>query len=162
MLEIDEALRKQIDSILRRYPQKQAAMLPVLHLMQEEFGSISDDAIRAAAKVLEVPPAMVYGVVSFYTLFKRPWEGRHTIWVCSTLPCALKGAKRIYEHLKEKLHVDEKDPTTSDRVFTLKKQECLAACEKAVCVQIDDDYHINVTPDMLDGIVDALRAQERA
>ncbi|HLG43245.1 MAG TPA: NAD(P)H-dependent oxidoreductase subunit E [Planctomycetota bacterium] len=159
MLEIDAALRKEIDQILARYPAKEAGMLPVLYAMQNRFGSISDDVIDATAKVIDVPPAKVYGVISFYTLFKRPGEGRHTIWVCSTLTCALMGAKRVHQHLCDKLRVD-KSGTSPDRLFTVKKQECLAACDRAVCVQIDDDYHYNVTPAVLDGLIEAIRGQE--
>lgn len=157
MLEVDEALRKQIDEVLARYPERRAGMLPVLHLLQERFGSVSDDVIRLAARILDVPPAKVYGVVSFYTLFKRPWEGRHTVWVCSTLPCALLGAKAIHEHLRRKLRVD-RDGTSPDRLFTLKKQECLGACDQAVCVQIDDDVHFRVTPEKLDALLESKRA----
>jgi NADH-quinone oxidoreductase subunit E len=161
MVEIDESLRKEIDQILSRYPVKEAGMLPVLYALQSRFGAISDEAIEVAARTLDVPPAKVYGVLSFYTLFKRPGEGKHTVWVCSTLTCALFGAKRIHRHLCERLKVD-KNGTSPDRLFTVKRQECLAACEQAPCVQIDDDYHYKVTPEMLDGLIEALRAQEKA
>lgn len=160
MLQLDAELRKQIDEIIARYPVRRAAMLPILHLFQERFGSISDEVIQSVAEILEVPPAAVYGVISFYVLFKRPWEGRHVIWVCATLPCALAGAERLYDHLKEKLKVDETG-TSPDRLFTLKKQECLAACDRAVCVQIDEDYYFNMDPGKIDRIVDELRAREK-
>jgi NADH-quinone oxidoreductase subunit E len=160
MVELDDSLRKQIEEIVSAYPQRQAGMLPVLHLMQERFGAISDDVIRTTAEVLGVSAAKVYGVITFYTLFKRPWEGKHVIWVCSTLPCALQGSEKLYDLLKDKLKVDETG-TTPDGLFTLKKQECLGACEKAVCVQVDDEYHFNVTPEVIDKILDEIRAKEQ-
>jgi NADH-quinone oxidoreductase subunit E len=158
MRELGPSVRKRIDQLLTRYPVRQAAMLPVLHLMQEVYGSISDEAVEQTASILQVPPAAVYGVVSFYTLFKRPWEGKHTIWICATLPCALGGAERVFDRCKKILGV-EKDGTTADRLFTLKKQECLAACDKPVCVQIDDDYYFNQSPETIGPLIETLRDQ---
>jgi NADH-quinone oxidoreductase subunit E len=156
MKELTAEAQRRADWIVSRYPVRQAAMLPILYLLQEVYGSVSDEAITHAAKLLQVPPATVYGVLSFYTLFKRPWEGKHTIWVCSTLSCALAGSEKLFDHCRAALGV-RKDQTTPDKLFTLKKQECLGACDKAVVVQIDDDYYFNVTPEVIDKIIDDLR-----
>lgn len=159
MRELSVDAQRRVDWLLTRYPVRQAAMLPILYLLQDVYGSVSDEAIVHAAKIIGVPPATVYGVLSFYTLFKRPWEGKHVIWVCSTLSCALGGSERLFDHCQAKLGV-RKDGTTPDRLFTLKKQECLGACDKAVCVQIDDDYQFNMTPDAMDRIIDDIRDRE--
>lgn len=159
MKELTAEQQKRVDWLLSRYPVRRAAMLPILYLMQDVYGSVSDDAVVHCSKIIECPPATVYGVLSFYTLFKRPWEGKHVIWVCATLSCALGGAERVFDHCRAVLGVN-KDGTTSDKLFTLKKQECLGACEKAVVVQIDDDYYFNVTPDVMDKIIEDIRERE--
>jgi NADH-quinone oxidoreductase subunit E len=156
MKELAEPVQKKIDWVVSRYPIRQAAMLPILYIMQEVYGSISDDAILHASKILQVPPATVYGVFSFYTMFRRPWEGKHTVWVCSTLSCALAGSEKLFDHCRAKLGC-KKDGTTPDRMFTVKKQECLGACDKAVVVQIDDDYYFNQTPESLQAVLQKVR-----
>lgn len=157
---LSEDRRKELDHLFSRYPTRQAAMLPVLYLMQEEYGSLTDDAIHHAAELLDVSPAKVRGVASFYTLFRMPWEGRHTIWVCSTLSCALRGSERVFDHLKETLGV-RAGGTTKDGFCTLKKQECLGACDYAPVVQLDDEYLLNVTPESIDRAIENLRRREK-
>lgn len=117
---------QRIEWTLTRYPNRRAALLPILHLLQADQGSITDECVFEAAKICEVSPAWVYGVLSFYTLFKRPWEGRTTVWVCSTIACALNGSDRLYDYLKEALRCGP-DGVSADGRYTLKKQECLAA-----------------------------------
>lgn len=139
-VEFSQATLQKINEIVSRYPKKEAAMLPVLYLAQEEFGYLGDEAIGYIAEVMQVPRARVYGVVTFYTMLNRKPIGRHHIQVCRTLPCALKGAEKITSLLKSKLGI-QLGETTPDGKFTLSEVECLASCGTAPMMQINDDYY---------------------
>ena len=147
---------REFDDILTRYPNKMAATIPVLHLCQEQNGWISDDVIDFVASRLEVSTGHVKGVVTFYTLFNQHPVGKHTVYVCRTLSCALRGADDILHHCEKKLgvHVGE---TTKDGRITLRTAECLAACGQAPMIQVDKTFHENLTKGDVDRILDGLR-----
>ena len=147
---------KKFEETVNRYPKKEAAMLPVLCLAQQEFGYLGEEAIAYVAKILEQPPARVHGVVSFYTMLNMKPVGRHHIQVCRTLPCALRGAAKITGFLKQKLGV-ELGQTTSDKRFTLSEVECLASCGTAPMMQINDDYYENLTEAKVTEILESLK-----
>jgi len=146
---------KTFDEILSRYPNKQAALIPLLHLCQEQNGWVSGDVILFAAKRLELETAHVTGVVTFYTLFNKEPVGEHQVWVCRTLSCALRGADAILERCEKKLGVHAGE-TTRDGKVTLRTAECLAACGQAPMIQVDKEFHENLTVEALDGILDRL------
>jgi NADH-quinone oxidoreductase E subunit len=139
-----------------RYPQKEAAMLPVLYLAQREFGYLSEEAIAYVAKLMGQSPARVQGVVSFYTMLNMRPIGRHHIQVCRTLPCALGGAEKITGFIKQKLGIDV-GQTTADGRFTLSEVECLASCGTAPMMQINDNYYENLTEAKVTQILDSLK-----
>ncbi len=147
---------KKFEETVNRYPKKEAAMLPVLCLAQQEFGHLGEEAIAYVAKILEQPPARVHGVVSFYTMLNMKPVGRHHIQVCRTLPCALRGAEKITGFLKQKLGI-ELGQTTSDKRFTLTEVECLASCGTAPMMQINDDYYENLTEAKVTEILESLK-----
>ena len=147
---------KKFEETVNRYPKKEAAMLPVLYLAQQEFGHLGEEAIAYVAKILEQPPARVHGVVSFYTMLNMKPIGRHHIQVCRTLPCALCGAEKITGFLKQKLGI-ELGQTTSDKRFTLTEVECLASCGTAPMMQINDDYYENLTEAKVTEILESLK-----
>lgn len=155
-LEFSQETLKKFQETVSRYPKKEAAMLPVLYLAQEEFGHLSPEAIDYIAKVMELPPAHVYGVVTFYTMLNMKPIGRHHIQVCRTLPCALMGSEKITTLLKAKLgiHVGE---TTPDGKFTLSEVECLASCGTGPMMQINNDYYENLSEEKVEEILQALK-----
>jgi NADH-quinone oxidoreductase subunit E len=155
-VEFSPATLKKFEETVNRYPKKEAAMLPVLCLAQQEFGYLGEEAIAYVAKILEQPPARVHGVVSFYTMLNMKPVGRHHIQVCRTLPCALRGAAKITGFLKQKLGV-ELGQTTSDKRFTLSEVECLASCGTAPMMQINDDYYENLTEAKVTEILESLK-----
>ncbi|MFW5876682.1 MAG: NADH-quinone oxidoreductase subunit NuoE [Myxococcota bacterium] len=152
---------KKVDELLQRYPSKRAALLPVLWLCQEQNGWVSPDVIAFVAERMGLSTAAVKGVVTFYTMFHEEPVGEHVVWVCRTLSCEVRGARTIQEHLEKRFgcHVGE---TSKDGKFTLLKAECLAACGQAPMVQIDDQYHENLTLETLDALIDRLEADTRA
>jgi NADH-quinone oxidoreductase subunit E len=147
---------EKFNDIVARYPKKEAAMLPVLYLAQQEFGHIGPEAIDYVAKLMGQAPARVYGVVSFYTMFNMKPIGRHHIQVCRTLPCALRGAEAVTASIKQKLGI-EPGQTTPDGRFTLSEVECLASCGTAPMMQIDDDYYESLTEQKIDEILRSLK-----
>jgi NADH-quinone oxidoreductase E subunit len=147
---------KEFDRIVARYPQKNAAMLPVLYLAQKEFGYISSEVMEYVAEIMGVPVARVLGVVTFYTMFNMKPIGRHHIQVCRTLPCALAGSERITAAIKDKLKIDIGE-TTPDGRFTLSEVECLASCGTAPMMQVNDDYYENLTEKSVGEILDRLK-----
>ncbi|MBI4607425.1 MAG: NADH-quinone oxidoreductase subunit NuoE [Candidatus Rokubacteria bacterium] len=137
------------------YPDKRAALLPVLCLAQEAFGYISLEVEEYVASLFGLAPAHVHEVVTFYTLFFTTPKGRHVISVCHNLTCHLLGAPRLLAHLKEKLGVDVGETTDDGRV-TLLAVECLCACEMAPMMQVDDRYEGNLTAEKIDRILEGL------
>jgi NADH-quinone oxidoreductase subunit E len=146
---------RKLQEILERYPTKMAATLPLLHLCQEQEGWVSDEAMDFVSKKLDVSPAHVKGVVTFYTLYNQKPVGKHQVWVCRTLPCALRGAYDVLHHCEKRLGIHAGE-TTPDGKVTLRTAECLASCGTAPMIQVDKEYHENLTPQRLDAILDKL------
>lgn len=147
---------RELDEILTRYPTRMAACIPALHLCQDQNGWVSEDVILWVAKRLDLPPAHVKGVVTFYTLFNQKKVGKHQLWVCRTLPCALRGAGALLEHCEKKLGIHAGE-TTPDGKITLRTAECLASCGTAPMIQVDKTYHENLTTAQVDQILEQLQ-----
>jgi NADH-quinone oxidoreductase E subunit len=137
------------------YPDKRAALLPVLHMAQDTFGYISLEIEEYVGTLFDLSAAHVHEVVTFYTMYFQKPNGRHIVAVCHNLSCHLLGAKGIIEHLKERLGV-EPGETTSDGKVTLLTVECLCACEQAPMMQVDDRYEGLLTADKVDSILRGL------
>ena len=143
------------------YPQPRSALIPLLHLAQEQDGWLTPDAIQHVAELLELTAAEVYGTASFYDmLFTRP-VGRHLIAVCTNIACLLNGGYELLEHAEERLGV-RPGSTTSDGEFTLEEVECIALCGNAPCLAVNWRFFGNVSRDDFDRLVDDLRAGRRA
>ena len=153
---LPDEIRAAIDALRPGYPTAEALLLPALHLAQAHWdGWLPDEAVLAVAAELELPPARVYGVVTFYDLFHQRPVGRHRIRVCNNLPCALRGANEILETLRHQLGVGE-DEVTPDGRCSYVHFECLGACEQAPMMMVDGDYHGPLTPDSARRIVEEL------
>ena len=155
--------RARFDEIVTRYPpdRRRSAVLPALYLVQYQQGYITANAIRYVAGLLEMTPADVEDVVSFYTMFYTRPVGKFVLQVCRTLSCALNGAERVTEALQEKLgiHSGETDAT---KTFTLLEVECLGACDRAPVVMVNDAWHECLRPDDAAKLVDDLRTRGEA
>ena len=145
---------REVDEILTRYPERRAALLPVLWLCQRQNGWISPEVVEYVSERLDLSTAIIRGVVTFYTMFFDEPVGENVVWVCRTLSCDLRGGKAIQEHLESKLGCTA-GHTSSDGKFTLLKAECLAACGQAPMVQINDYYYENLDVGLLDRIIEA-------
>lgn len=151
----------EIEALLARYPERKAGMLPLLWMLQHRFGWLSTTVQREAARALGVAPGEVSRVVSFYSLFTDRPLGRFVLFVCGTLPCALVGAEAVIRALEEELGV-RCGGTTPDRLFTLRRVECLGWCDRAPLLQVNEgDYEDHLTPEKAVALVRRLR-QKRA
>lgn len=151
---------KRAEAIIACYPQKRSALLPLLHLAQEQDGWVRPDAMREIAGVLELTPAEVLGVASFYTMYKLRPAGEHTVSVCTNISCMLLGAEEVLEVFEGELGAAAGGLSSDGRVW-LEEAECLAACGGAPCVQVDYEYFENVTPRRASAIAEALKRGER-
>jgi NADH-quinone oxidoreductase E subunit len=150
---------KQVELLRSRYPDAQAACLPVLHLAQDEFGHLSDDALRLVAATLGLPEAHVFGVVTFYTMFHRAPVGKNVLMVCTNVSCMLTGGYKVLEQLSKTLGIKPGE-TTSDGNFTLIEEECLAACADAPATICGRKYYLRLdSPQKVDAMLTELRAQ---
>lgn len=150
----------KFNEILLRYPEdrQKSALLPVLHLVQAEYGWVSTPLMDKVAEFLSLKPIEVYEVASFYTMFFLKPQGKYVLEVCRTGPCCLVGAEKIMKHIEEKLNVKEGE-VTPDGLFSWRGVECLAACGMGPVLQIGPDYtfYENLTADKVDELIDRLR-----
>ena len=151
---LSKNITQQIDNWLKKFPadKKRAAVIPALTLVQDEHRWLSRDLMDAVADYLEIPKIAVYEVATFYSMFELKPVGKHKINICTNISCMLAGSQSIVDHLKQKLNIDFGETTTDDK-FTLKQVECLAACGGAPMVQINKDYHENLTAEKIDAIL---------
>jgi NADH-quinone oxidoreductase subunit E len=150
----NEALARQI---IGRYPLAKSALIPLLHLAQEQDGHVTDDAMVHIAELVDVTPAEVLGTCSFYEMFKREPVGRYLVNVCTNISCVLMGADDLMAHAEQRLGVTA-GGTTDDGLFTLEGAECIAACTEAPCLQVNYRYRYKVTADGFDTLIDDLAA----
>lgn len=146
---------KRVDELVRRYPKKEAALVPVLHIVQREKGFISPEAEKWVAATLGIPPLQVREVLSFYTLLRRKPAGKYVIQVCRNISCFLAGSEAIVAYLETKLGVRAGD-TTPDGKYTLVTVECLGNCDHAPCLMVNDDDFGPVSRAAIDGILKGL------
>jgi NADH-quinone oxidoreductase subunit E len=152
---ISDETRSQIDAAVAKYPQRRGALLPALHLVQAEHGHISPELARELAEIFEIRPVEVMEVVSFYNMFYDAPQPKHHVYVCTNLPCSLRGARVLYKQLASHLGVDA-DGNTADGRIHLGHEECLGACAYAPMMRIDDRYHEDLDGEKAKGILDAL------
>ena len=150
--------RKELDRLLSLYPDRAAATLPILRLVQAEFGHVPDEAILWVAEAVGSSPAHVEGVATFYSMFERRPLGKHHLQLCRNLSCSLMGAERLIDHLSARLGIRPGE-TTPDGMFTLSTVECLGSCGTAPVMQVDDEYHENMTAEAIDALIARLRSE---
>jgi NADH-quinone oxidoreductase E subunit len=155
--------RARFDEIIKRYPpdRKRSAVLPALYLVQYQLGYVTASAMRYVAGLLEITPADVEDVASFYTMFYTKKVGRFVLQVCRTLSCALNGAERVTEEISAKLGIGV-GQTDASGSFTLLEVECLGACDRAPVVMVNDAWHECLKPEDASRLLDDLRARGEA
>src|SRR3954469_9311088 len=160
-LEFSAQSKQRIERVVAQYPHKQAALLPVLHIAQDEFGHLPDEALELVARTLDLAPAHVFGAITFYTMFHREKHARNELMVCTNVSCMLRGAYDILHHIKKRIGVKPGE-TTPDGAFTLVEEECLAACANAPMMICGDQYFLDLDEKKVDMILDDLRKRWQA
>ncbi len=155
MARLSEASLRIAHEILGRYPRKKSALIPLLHLAQEQHGWVTDDAMTHIAELVEVTPAEVLGTCSFYEMFKRSPVGKFRINICHGISCHLLGAEELLEHAEHTLGV-RPGSVTEDQI-SFEGVECIAACTEAPCLQVNYRYMNKVDADGFDALVSGLR-----
>ena len=150
----NEALAAEI---IGWFPRPRSALIPLLHLAQEQDGYLTDDAMRHIAELVGATPAEVKGTAGFYEMFRFEPVGTYLVNVCTNISCLLWGGEELLEHACESLGT-EVGGTTDDGMFTVEEAECIAACTEAPCLQVNYRYRNRVTPDDFDRLVEDLRA----
>ncbi len=147
--------RAVIDAEIAKYPRPRGALLPALHAVQNQDGHISQEAARELAEIFEIQPVEVLEVVSFYNMFFDAPQPRHHAYVCTNLPCSLRGARTLLRQLESHLGVAAGEPTADGRVV-LGHEECLGACAYAPMMRVDGQYHEDLDVEKAKSILDAL------
>jgi NADH-quinone oxidoreductase subunit E len=162
-VEFPPAILEKVQMIFRRYPDnhRKSALLPVLHLAQEELGGyLSVDVMDYVASLIGIEPIEVYEVATFYTQFYLEKTGKYVIEVCHTGPCAICGGEKISEYLQKKLKIAAGE-TSADGLFTIREVECLGACGYAPVMQINTEFYEHLTEAKTDEIIDRLRSEAK-
>ena len=155
---LTEESTKQMREKASQYPQRKSAILPALTIAYHQVGHLNDDIYKEISRVIRVPHVEVAEAATFYTLFPKQPVGKYLIQVCHNISCALLGADSLVAYLEEKLGI-KKGETTPDNLFTLITVECLGSCATAPMMQINQDYHENLTREKVDGILEELKAK---
>ncbi len=153
-----EKTRQDIDNWVAKYPDewKQSAVMAALRIVQDDNGGwLTPELMDKVAAYLDMAPIAVYEVASFYSMYEHKPVGKHKICMCTNVSCMLNGSDKIVQHLEERLDI-KLGETTNDGRFTLKEVECLGACVGAPMMQIGEKYYENLTPELIDSILDSL------
>jgi len=147
---------KTAQEIVGRFPRKKSALIPLLHLAQEQDGYVAQDAMVHIAELLDLAPAEVYGTASFYEMFKFQPVGKYCINICTNISCQLVGAWNLLHHAEERLGI-KSGGVTDDGLFTVEDVECIAACTEAPALQVNYRYRYKVTPEAFDAMITDLQ-----
>lgn len=146
-------LEQRFQKLVSQYPWKRSALIPLLLYAQDEVGYLSDEVISDIAKRVELSELEVRNVISYYSLLRRKPSGKYVVQVCTNISCMMRGAEELFDHCKQRLGIDHKE-VTKDGAFSLEEVECIGACSWAPAVQVNYDFHLDVTPDKMDKILD--------
>lgn len=152
-----ERMRPELETLIAQYEEKRSALIPMMHRFQEEEGYVSREAMWTAAEMLDLTPAIVESVVSFYTLFFRKPVGKYMLQVCRGLSCVIGDAEEMMAYFREKLGIGHLE-TTEDGLFSYEEVECLAACDRATCMQINLEFVYDLTKEKIDTMLAAMKA----
>jgi len=148
-------VKPEAERLIAQYPQKRSALLPILHAFQNVEGWVSPEAMAAAGEMLDLPVSVIESTASFYTLFFRRPVGQYVLQVCRNLSCQLRGAEEIMAYFREKLNVRHFE-TTYDGKFSYEEVECLAACDRAPCMQVNLEFVYDLTRERIDEMLRAM------
>jgi NADH-quinone oxidoreductase subunit E len=152
-MQFSPELEQRFQKLVSQYPWKRSALIPLLLYAQDEVGYLTDEVISDIARRVELTELEIRNVISYYSLLRTKPAGKYVVQVCTNISCMLRGAEEVFDHCREKLGVDHKE-VTRDGTFSLEEVECIGACSWAPAVQVNYDFHLNVTPQKMDAILE--------
>ena len=158
---VSEKLDKFFTEKMKEYPTQRSFLVPMLLYTQDELGYLSDDAIAYAAKKTELTELEVRNVISYYSMLHTKPMGKHHVQVCTNISCLLRGGEEVFDHCRQRLGIGHKQ-VTPDGKFSLEEVECIGACSWAPAIQINYDFHENLTPEKLDSILDRYSSETKS
>ena len=156
-MKLSEQLEARYSDMLTHYPVKRSLLVPFLLYIQDEFGYVTDACIEEVARRLEITPLEIRNVISYYSMLRTKASGKYNVQVCTNICCLLRGGEEMLEHARKKLGVAVNKGVTLDGVFSVEEVECIGACSWAPAMQVNYDFHENLTPDRIDQILDEYR-----
>ncbi len=148
--------RQEALALMKRYPSKSAALLPILHIAQKDFGFIDDEAEKAVAELMGISPISVREASHFYFMFHQHLVGKYHLQVCHNITCTLMGAETILDHIKKHLGLEDHQ-RTEDGLFSLERVECLACCDRGPAMLVNEELHTELNSDRLADLIAELR-----
>jgi NADH-quinone oxidoreductase subunit E len=155
-MKFSEQFEERFSVMLSHYPTKRSVLVPTLLYAQDETGFLSDEVIAEIADRLELSELEVRNVISYYSMLTTKPRGQYNVQVCTNIACLLRGGEELMKHCSKKLGIGHKG-TTPDGLFSLEEVECIGACSWAPAVQVNYDFHENLTPEVLDRVLDEYR-----
>ncbi len=156
-MKFSDQLEARFADMLTHYPIKRSVLVPFLLYVQDELGYLTDEAIAEIAGRLELTPLEVRNVISYYSMLRTRPAGKYNVQVCTNISCLLRGGEEILDYAKKKLGVTQNKGITPDGMFSVEEVECIGACSWAPAMQVNYDFHENLTPEKVDEIIDAYR-----
>jgi NADH-quinone oxidoreductase subunit E len=155
-MQFSSELEDRFQRLTTQYPVKRSALIPMLLYAQDEVGYLSDEVIHEIGRRLDLSDLEVRNVISYYSLLRTRPAGKYHVQVCTNISCMLRGAEEVFEHCEKRLGIGNKE-VTRDGLFSLEEVECIGACSWAPAIQVNYDFHLDVTGDGMDRILDDYR-----
>lgn len=152
-MKFSDEFEQRFSEMIGHYPTKRSVLVPTLLYAQDEVGFLSDDVVREVASRLDLTELDVRNVISYYSMLATKPRGKYNVQVCTNIACMLRGGEELFDHCRKRLGIGHKG-TTPDGVFTLEEVECIGACSWAPAVQVNYDFHENLTVEKLDRVLD--------
>jgi len=151
-------LAARFDALVEKYPVRRSALVPMLLYAQDEIGYLSDAVVAEIAERIGITELDVRNVATYYSMLRFTPAGKYNVQVCTNISCMLRGGNELFEHCKERLGIGNKQ-TTADGLFSLEEVECIGACSWAPAVQVNYDFHENLTAESMDRVIDDYRSR---
>lgn len=159
-MKFSDQLEERFAEMITHYPTKRSVLVPILLYVQDELGAITDEAIHELAQRVELSDLEVRNVISYYSMMRTHPVGKYNLQVCTNVSCLLRGADKIFDHCKETLGIGNKQDTP-DGLFHLEEVECIGACSWAPAMQVNYDFHENLTPEKIDQLIAGIKDAEK-
>ncbi len=159
-MKFSDQLEQRFATMVTHYPTKRSVLVPMLLYIQDELGAITDDAIHEMAQRVDLTDLEVRNVISYYSMMRTGKIGKYNFQICTNVSCLLRGADKIFDHCKEKLGIGHKQ-STPDGLFHLEEVECIGACSWAPAMQLNYDFHENLTTEQVDALIDGIKKKEQ-